>query len=134
MSSNLSVHRAMFQAVIDRDFATLRAIYHPDFTHTGGDGVEHKGAEAGVAVAQAYTAAFPDLTFEFRHELVVDEVTSVIEFTARGTHHGPLGDIPATGRAVELVVCNVAEVRDGQLYREREYFDTMSLLTQLGAV
>lgn len=134
MSSNLSVHRAMFAAVIARDFVALRALYHPDYTYTGGDGVEQKGAEAGLEVAQGYTAAFPDLTFEFRHEFAVDDVTSVIEFTARGTHQGALDDIPATGRRVELVACNVVEVRDGQIHREREYFDTMSLLTQLGAV
>ncbi len=132
MSANLSLHRQMFSTVENRDFAALRELYHPDYTYTGGDGVEQKGADAGVAVAETYTAAFPDLTFEYRHQFAVDEVTSVIEFTARGTHQGALDDIPPTGKSVELVVCNVVETRDGKIHREREYYDTLAVLTQLG--
>lgn len=134
MTTSLSVQRAMFQAVVDRDLAAVRETYHPDYTYTGGDGVEQKGGDAGVAVCEAYFAAFPDLSLEFRHEYAVDEATSIIEVTARGTHTGPLDDIPATGKSIEMIVCNVVEVRDGKIYREREYYDTLSLLTQLGVL
>ena len=52
--------------------------------------------------------------------------------TIRGTHTGLLMDIPATGKAVEVPGCNVIEVRDGLIYREADYFDTGTLMQQLG--
>jgi ketosteroid isomerase-like protein len=32
------------------------------------------------------------------------------------------------------VVCNVIETRDGRIVREREYYDRMAVLVQLGVV
>lgn len=133
MTSVASVHRDMFAAVEQRDFPRLRALYHPDYTYTGGDGVEQKGADAGVAVAETYTAAFPDLTFETRHQYGEGAV-SILEVTARGTHQADLEGIPATGRSIEVVACNVIEVQDGLILREREYFDTFSIMRRLGVL
>jgi predicted ester cyclase len=50
----------------------------------------------------------------------------------RGTHTGPLQDIAPTGRSVALPGCNVIELRDGLIYREADYFDTATMLKQLG--
>lgn len=50
----------------------------------------------------------------------------------RGTHQGELDGIAATGRSIQLHGCNVIEVADGRIVREREYFDTMALMAQLG--
>lgn len=41
---------------------------------------------------------------------------------------------PATGRAVEVVVCNIIEAQDGRIVREREYFDGLSIMRQLGII
>ena len=71
-----------------------------------GTGVETKGAEAGL-VAQGYTTAFPDLTFELRNQHTDGPDVSIIEFTARGTHQAELDGIAATGKSVEIFVCNV---------------------------
>ncbi len=30
------------------------------------------------------------------------------------------------------MACNVVEARDGKIHRERDYFDTLSLMQQLG--
>jgi len=37
-----------------------------------------------------------------------------------------------THRAVTIKICNVMELRDGKMHREREYFDMASMLSQLG--
>lgn len=132
MSIATDLHEQMMDAVRGRDLAALRSLYHRDYTYMSGDGQEQKGAEAGVAVVETYTAAFPDLSFDIRHRFGCGEDVSVIEFTARGTHQGQLQGIAATGRQVGVVVCNVIEVRDGKIYREREYSDSMAMLDQLG--
>ena len=43
-----------------------------------------------------------------------------------------MGDIPATGRSVTLQLCDVMEFKDGKVYRQRTYFDTGSMMAQLG--
>ena len=132
MADTAALHRDMFQSVNDRDFKKLRDLYHAEYTYMGGDGAEQKGADAGVAVAETYTSAFPDVTLEIRNQYTSGDDVSIIEFTARGTHEGQLEDIPPTGKKVEIFVCNIIEARDGKILREREYFDQMSMLQQLG--
>jgi steroid delta-isomerase-like uncharacterized protein len=122
----------MWDAVNNKDFEGLRSLYHSDYTYTGTDGQEHKGAEAGVAVAQTYTSAFPDLSFEVRRQYDCGAGVSITEVTGRGTHQGELEGIAPTGRQVEGFACNIIEVRDGKIYRERDYFDRLALLEQLG--
>jgi steroid delta-isomerase-like uncharacterized protein len=60
----------------------------------------------------------------------------VTEFIASGTHDGPLaspaGEIPATGRMVEYPVVEVWAVRDGKVASLRNYFDSTTVMAQLG--
>ena len=60
----------------------------------------------------------------------------VVEFTGRGTNTGTLktamGDIPATGRSMTLQLCDVMEFKDGKVQSQTTYFDTGSMMTQLG--
>lgn len=37
-----------------------------------------------------------------------------------------------TGKTVAIPVCDIYEIRDGKIYREREYIDFMTLMVQLG--
>jgi steroid delta-isomerase-like uncharacterized protein len=63
-----------------------------------------------------------------------DQVAS--EFTLRGTHGGPLrtptGEIPPTGREIQLEVVEVIGVRNDKIAWIRNYSDTATLMRQLG--
>lgn len=60
----------------------------------------------------------------------------VVEFMGRGTHTGPLhtptGDVPATGRRVDLPFCDVHRIEDGKITNGRSYFDLATMMRQLG--
>ena len=62
----------------------------------------------------------------------------VLEYTGRGTNTGPLhlpmGDVLATERQGELRICDVTQTRDGKIISYHTYYDTMTLLRQLGLV
>jgi steroid delta-isomerase-like uncharacterized protein len=133
MADAAGIHVEMLECVNKRDLARFRELLHPDYTYTGADGVEHEGPDAGVGVVETFTTAFPDLILNLNQHHSCGEV-SVIEFTARGTHHAALEAIPPTGKSIEVVVCDVVEVRDGKVYREREYFDQMTMMQQLGVI
>lgn len=127
------VHREAYEAWNKRDFAHMRSMFHPDYVYTGPDGIEKPGVESSMAVAELFANAFPDA------RVVVDRVftpsgTAIAECTGRGTHGGDFLGIPPTNRPVILKMCNIIELRDGLIYREREYFDIATVLTQIGAM
>ena len=115
----------------DRDFDRMRGLMHPDYTYTGGDGKEQKGPEAGLAVSQTFARAFPDGRINVVNIKEFGD-TVLVEFIGRGTHRGDLMGIAPTGRSVSLPVCEVFELRDGKIHREREYRDMATIMTQLG--
>jgi predicted ester cyclase len=43
-----------------------------------------------------------------------------------------MGAIPATGRSVTLKLCDVLELSGGKIKSHRSYFDTGSMMAQLG--
>ena len=120
-----------FEAWNKRDFDRMRGLMHPDYTYTGGDGREQRGPEAGLAVSQMFANAFPDGRIDIVNLKEAGD-TVLIEFVGRGTHGGDLMGIAPTGRPVNIPVCNVLEVRDGKIYREREYIDMANILVQIG--
>jgi len=132
MKSTAELHHAVYEAVNARDFERLREIYHADCSYTTGDGREQKGVDAVLAAVDTFTSAFPDLTIEVRHQHVTNDTVSIVEYTFAGTHRGELEGMPATRRRMEVVACSVAEVRDGRILRERDYYDTLALMEQLG--
>ncbi|MDP9150315.1 MAG: ester cyclase, partial [Myxococcota bacterium] len=57
-------------------------------------------------------------------------------FTGTGTHKGvlesPAGQLQATGRRARTRFAESMRVKNGKIATGRVYFDSMSLLTQLG--
>jgi steroid delta-isomerase-like uncharacterized protein len=84
---------------------------------------------------QGFKGAFPDIRITITNQVATEE-SVVSEFTARGTHTGPLltpaGEIPPTGRTVDFIVCEVWRIKHGQVASLHNYQDAASLMRQLG--
>lgn len=94
-----------------------------------------QGGEQAMAFNSALWEAFPDI--ELTAIRVVEEGSdAVIQGKAVGTHRGTLrtpgGDIPSTGRPVELPYLEYFEVEGGVIVSARLHFDRLELLEQLG--
>jgi steroid delta-isomerase-like uncharacterized protein len=127
-----TIHREAYAAWNARDFDRMRTMFHPEYTYIGPDGVESPGVDSAMAVAQLFASAFPDA------KVIVDRVflsgdTAIAECTGRGTHDGDFLGNPASQRPVTVTLCNIIQIRDGLIYREREYFDMATVLAQIGA-
>jgi steroid delta-isomerase-like uncharacterized protein len=100
-------------------------------------GITFKGQKGYQQFNQRWIDAFSDGKVEITN-LVSFENQIVVEYIGRGTHDGDLtgtmGTVPATGKRVELQLCDVLEFRSEQVIRGRTYYDSMSLLKQLGAL
>jgi steroid delta-isomerase-like uncharacterized protein len=101
--------------------------------HVAGD-VNVGREEIGRAIESIF-AVFPDLSFETRRAYVRDDLV-VQEWTARGTHEGPMTragiEVLPTGRKVEYKGMDVIPIREGLVARKDVYSDSITLLRQLG--
>ena len=131
MANVSDIHRQVLDAWNRRDWDNFRSLLHSEYSYIGPDGKEHIGPDAGLTIAKMYATAFPDGKLEVKN-VVSSGNNAVCEFVARGTHKGDLQGIAPTGKRVEIKIANVMELRDGKVYREREYFDVMSMMVQLG--
>jgi ketosteroid isomerase-like protein len=133
-----SLLREVFDALNEHDLDRIAAVADErfEFVDVGGGETVH-GREQWRAYCGRFVKAFPDLTQEVTNLVGVGK-SAFAEAIAHGTHTGPLetpdGQVPPTGRRIEVRFCVVARALDGLLVDGREYYDSMTLLTQLGLV
>jgi predicted ester cyclase len=94
-----------------------------------------RGRDEILDFMKGFWAALPDS----RHEItrcITEGPLVAVEGRLRGTHDGPFqtpaGEVPATGRPVDLRWMVMCELRGDELVHEQLYFDQMELMTQLG--
>lgn len=133
MASPSDIHKQFVDAWNKRDWVTFRNLLHPEYTYTPSFGQEQQGPDAGVAAAKAVLPAFSDAQTQI-NILRASGETSYGEFLTQGTQTGPFMGVPASGKKIALRRCNVIEIRDDLIYRERDYTDMMSLMVQIGAI
>ena len=136
MTDNTDLARSLYDAFNERNFDEIAEATAPDGVITVvGSGDTFEGVEGARRYNEMWAGAFPD------GMAAVDRVIAsgdhvVIEYTGRGTHTGTLstsmGDIPATGRSMTLELCDVIEFKNGKVQSQRTYFDTGSMMAQLG--
>ncbi len=95
-----------------------------------------KGREAVRERFQGLFDAFPDIRVEKKRALGQGDWVSP-ELTVTGTHQGPLpgpgGEaIPATNKPVRFANCIVLKFEGGEVTEEREYWDQLGFMAQLG--
>lgn len=75
--------------------------------------------------------AFPDLHLTIEEQLVQGDRVA-FRWRASGTHTGPLGAAPATGRSIWLDGLILDRVVDGRVQERWEQWDQSLMLQQLG--
>jgi len=136
MADNATLARALYDGFNERDFDRLADLMAPDGVITNvGTGETWRGPDGARDYNRMWADGFPDGRITVDRIVAADDYV-VVEYTGRGTHTGPLptpaGSIPATGRSVTLQLCDVIEFSKGKVTSERTYFDSGSLMAQLG--
>ena len=133
-STNVGAHRAGHEAFNRRDFAAMTGQYEESITWT-----DH---------SQGRTFRTPR---EFRDEFLTGWITAssdikvtgsryidagqviVCTFNVAGTHDGPFGPFPGTGKQFTLPLCELWHFNaSGRVVGGDLYYDQVSLLVQLG--
>jgi steroid delta-isomerase-like uncharacterized protein len=113
------------------DYETALATFqHPRYEYVATDEV-YDGADEVMAHWRELDRAFPDQEIEIGVLHAADDAV-LMEAVARGTHTGPLRGLPPTGRRFEQPFLAIFIFEGDALVGERVYYDTASLLEQLG--
>jgi steroid delta-isomerase-like uncharacterized protein len=117
------------------DLDAMGALFSQDaVTVDRARGMTFLGREGLKTFKTALREAFPDLTAEPQSTIDGGD-TVVLQELATGTHNGPLGPIPASGRPLSLAVCVIFRFgKDGLVATADFYWDQHSMLQQIGAV
>ena len=113
------------------DFVTtMKTFHHPRYEIIA-TGDVHDGETAVARYFDETRTAFPDQ----RNELIAlhhaDDAV-VAEFDLKGTHEGPFRGLPPTGRSFTCRMVALFLFEGDRLVGERVYFDSATILRQLG--
>ena len=117
---------------LDSAVATLT----PDFAlEDVASGQTFHGPEGGRQWLQGFLTALPDAHAEQTNALVAGDRVFT-EHTGTGTHTerliSPNGEIPPTGRSIELQIAELYQLQEDKIALMRAYYDSATLLRQLG--
>jgi steroid delta-isomerase-like uncharacterized protein len=135
-SENLALVAKVYDLWNDRDLErALDLATHDIEIRLVATGQTLTGRDGFRRFMERFVSASSDMKKHITNQVVsADQVVS--EFTLRGTHDGPLrtptGEIPPTGREIQLEVVEVIGVRGDKIAWIRNYSDTMTLMRQLG--
>ena len=109
---------------------TMATFEHPRYEIVP-TGEVHDGREQVARYFAETRAAFPDQRNETIALHHADDAV-IVEFWLRGTHEGELRGIPPTGKSFEVRTVALFLFEGERLVCERVYFDTATILAQLG--
>ena len=94
-----------------------------------------EGPEGSRQENEKWANAFPDGRVEIRNAIASAEAVA-LELAFRGINTGPFasasGALPPTDRAVEFDYCTVWQIKNGKIVGGRHYYDTATVMRQLG--
>jgi predicted ester cyclase len=112
-----------------RDLDAVDRLYHPKVRLNG----QPSSPDEVKEFCGAYLAAFQDLTLTVEH-LVADDEWATARVIAKGTHTAAFGELPPTGKTVEIAQHDFARVVDGKVVDAFTVFDQYGMLQQLGVL
>jgi len=135
---NVQIARSLYDNWNERQFDKTAELMAADgqIVLVGSD-TRFRGPSGAIEFSQMWADGFPDGRVKIDNVVAAGDHV-VVQYTGKGTHTGalrsPAGEIPATGRSVTLDLCDVQEIRDGKIRSVQSYFDSASMLMQLGVM
>src|SRR3954452_16925009 len=125
----------IYSEINTQDFSDAGEVFSEDVESEYPGAPAIRGVEDFIAYTRVFFTAFPDARIRADSRVESGD-TIVVEGHFTGTHTGPLaspaGELPPTGRQMDLRFADFFQAKDGRIVSHRTYFDQMELLTQLG--
>jgi predicted ester cyclase len=131
-AERLAIARAWHEEVINqRNPAVLQDILAPHVVHHAAGGYPSVQSAADVAaMMDDFLVAFSPLHYNFDLLIVRDDYV-VQRYTATGTHTGPFGRLPPSGRTATWTGINIFRIECGRIAEVWSEVDALSRTQQL---
>jgi len=133
-SNNVETHRAGHEAFNQRDFEAMTSKYADSIAWT--DHAQGRTFRTPQEFKDDFLPGWVASSSDIRitgPRYIDAGLTVLSTFTVVGTHDGPLGPFPATGKEFALPLCEMWHFDSaGRVVGGDLYYDQVSLLTQLG--
>lgn len=113
--------------LLDEIFAKDAISHDPSQPNLG------RGPDGARESMKMYTTAFPDSKIVIEREIAEGDYV-VQHLRTSGTHTGPLGPIPATGKKTNVTGVIISKLQGGKVVETWSLWDQLSLMQQLGVV
>jgi steroid delta-isomerase-like uncharacterized protein len=136
----------------ERNKAALRKLYDEAFSRgnlsvvdevIAADAVDHEELPPEITgttpeklkqFIQMFRAAIPDLRIDVE-DMLAEGDKVVARVTMRGTHHGELLGVPASGKPISMALIDIVRFgADGKMAEHWGQSDNLGLLQQIGAI
>jgi steroid delta-isomerase-like uncharacterized protein len=132
VKSVMEHERIWIEGLNGGDVSSAEAVFAPDcVVHITGVAEPFRGVGAWKELVAGLLRAFPDLHFTIEDQLVQGD-QAAFRWRATGTHTGPLGAAPPTGKSVVLDGLILDRVAHGKVQERWEQWDQSLMLQQLG--
>ena len=133
MSPDLkAISRQVFEEVWnEKKIEAVNKLMAEHYIHHDPQSIVPSGIDGYKKFVNYYLNAFPDLRFAIEDELSDGDMV-VTRWTATGTHHGDLNDLPSTGKSFSVTGITMARVVAGKVVESWNNWDALGLMQQLG--
>lgn len=133
LEANKQLCRDYFQAFLKGDTDWMKKHIAPTFVrHDPGLAFEVKGPEGVKKLYDVLMPAFPDMELPLL-DFIAEGDKVLVRLKVKGTHSGPLGEMAATGKKIDIDVLDLFQFKDGVLVEHWALLDNLGMLKQLGA-
>ncbi len=91
------------------------------------------GIEGKRLQIAAFLKAFPDLHIRYNFQVAENDLVAGY-YTMTGTHLGSLGEIPVTGRKINISGFDCLRFENGKVAEHRTVTDNLDFMKQLGII
>ena len=130
----LAYEQKWFAGLNSGDISVADEVFQPDCViHINGNPQRNLFLDDFKQMLAGLLTAFPDLHFTINDQFACGEKVST-RWTATGTNTGPFGEMPATGKGIEIEGLIMDQVINGRVAKRWELWDQMAMMQQLGLV
>lgn len=132
LEANKDLVRRFTEALNTANWDALDELVTEDFTrHSQATvGPQVTSREEFIQLQESFLVSFPDQRVTIEKLIAEgDEVAALATYS--GTHTGPMGEFPATGRSVESTFLAVFRIDAGRIAELWVEWDNVAMLTQL---
>jgi steroid delta-isomerase-like uncharacterized protein len=132
VNSVMEHERIWIEGLNRGDVSVADAVFAEDcVVHITGVPAPFRGVGSWKEFVGGLLTAFPDIRFTIQDQLVQGD-RAAFRWRATGTHTGPLGAVPATGKTVSVDGLILDMIVAGKVQERWEQWDQSVMLQQLG--